>query len=724
MEKISLLLPSRQRPHFMRRVWETALKTCEFENDLEIVFVLDDDDTFSIMEAKQMSQENRNVKFVVQPRDTNLSRLWNKACKISTGSIFMHLGDDIVFRSDDWDTHVRNVFNRYDDRIVFVYGRDGIVDKPVMSKDGQITTYTSHFGTHGFIHRNWVDTVGYFVPPYFVSDYNDTWLNEVSEKLQRKVFLPEVFTEHMHFTAGKATMDQNTRERLVRHQETKVDHLYASEEMKQRRQSDVDKLNSFIDQFKKQKEQKERKLQDVKQEEQGEKEAKIGFIGVGKLGLPVCIAMGMKGHKVIGYDVNPKIRPGVKAKDLLFTEEEGYDGQSIQELAEKYGPEFAQTMDDIVCCSSLIFVAVQTPHDPEFEGTKRLSSVSERKDFDYKYLKDSLIQLRQAIDKYNEVQPPKHFTIIVISTVLPGTVRREILPLLSDNKYIHFGYNPYFIAMGTVIPDFLKPEFILLGMNEKTPDAVDRVQEFYKTCTNRPVYRTTIENAEIIKVTYNTMISTKIMFVNLIMEICHKTPNANTDQVTDALKMATDRLISPAYMTGGLGDGGGCHPRDNIAMSYLCDKLNIQTNLFDHIMIGREHQAEFMAQLILEQSQKHPTLPVVVLGTAFKAETNINTGSPTLLMCSILDEHTNLHYTTFDPHINKTENTNNTLATDEYKGLLNPNQPRIYFLGCKHKCFQEISFPSGSVVIDPFRYLKPTQKQYVTVVSVGVGKSI
>lgn len=147
-----------------------------------------------------------------------------------------------------------------------------------------------------------------------------------------------------------------------------------------------------------------------------------------------------------------------------------------------------------------------------------------------------------------------------------------------------------------------------------------------------------VENAEIIKVRYNTWISMKLVVVNEIMEMCHRTPNADCDQVTDALKMGmsvfkrnkktnnstsklrflfsgTDRLVSTAYMTGGLGDGGGCHPRDNIAMSYLCDKLDMHSNLADDIMKAREQQAEFLNNLIREQHVAHKELPVVILGT-------------------------------------------------------------------------------------------------------------
>ena len=105
--------------------------------------------------------------------------------------------------------------------------------------------------------------------------------------------------------------------------------------------------------------------------------------------------------------------------------------------------------------------------------------------------------------------------------------------------------------MGSTIKDFLYPEFILFGVDDDK--AAKKAEEFYKTICDSPFYKTTIENAELIKVCYNTMISTKISFVNTIMEACHHLPNTNVDEVTNALKMANRRLISDAYMSGGMG---------------------------------------------------------------------------------------------------------------------------------------------------------------------------
>ena len=197
--------------------------------------------------------------------------------------------------------------------------------------------------------------------------------------------------------------------------------------------------------------------------------------------------------------------------------------------------------------------------------------------------------------------------VIIISTVLPGTIDREIRPLF--NKHMALCYNPFFIAMGTTIKDFLNPEFVLFGSEDD--EAAEEATGFYSSLHDRPVYRTTVKNAELVKVAYNTFIGMKITFVNTLMEICHKS-GCDVDAVTDALKMADDRLISTKYLTAGMGDGGGCHPRDNIAMSWLANELDMSYDWFDSIMMQREHQTEWLAQLV-EAELKDDLKKIIIL---------------------------------------------------------------------------------------------------------------
>ena len=406
---------------------------------------------------------------------------------------------------------------------------------------------------------------------------------------------------------------------------------------------------------------------------------KIGVIGLGKLGLPISIAIDNKGHDVIGYDINPNITEDKKPKDIFSTLECDETGENtLKSMIDKSNVKFTKNLNYLILNSDIIFVAVQTPHDKLYEGSTRIPTT--RKDFNYDYLVSSIKNISNELEIIK-----KEKIVTVISTVLPTTIRNYIIPVMS--KYIKLCYNPFFIAMGTTVRDFYYPEFILLGVVDE--NAKNTVCEFYKTITTSKVYTTTLENAELIKVCYNTMISTKVSFVNTIMEMCDKLPNTNVDQVTDALKLSNRRLISPAYMTGGMGDGGGCHPRDNIALSWLSNKLNLSFNFFDAIMICRENQTEYFAKLIEEEHIKNNNLKVYILGKSFKPETNIISGSPSILLKNLLKER-NINCIMYDPYID-------TDIPNFEKG--------IYFIGTKHSAFKDFKFIKDSIVLDPHRYI-------------------
>ena len=124
------------------------------------------------------------------------------------------------------------------------------------------------------------------------------------------------------------------------------------------------------------------------------------------------------------------------------------------------------------------------------------------------------------------------------------------------------------IAMGTVKWDFLNPEMVMIGTDNgsHTGDAKEIV-DFYKTMMqNDPRYIVgTWDECECIKVFYNTFISAKLSLVNMIQDVAEKQGNINVDVVTKALAQSDQRIMGPKYMTAGMGDGGACHPRDNIA---------------------------------------------------------------------------------------------------------------------------------------------------------------
>lgn len=411
---------------------------------------------------------------------------------------------------------------------------------------------------------------------------------------------------------------------------------------------------------------------------------KVGFIGLGKLGLPCAVAIAGKGHDVMGYDVDPKRMQ----KEHVPYRETGSDGVSpFHPVLKKSSVRFGSLHEVVKHAEDIIFVAIQTPHEEKFEGVCRLPD--ERIDFNYDYLVEGISKLSDAIAEIGEDR-----TVVIISTVLPGTINKRILPMV--NKHVKLCYNPFFIAMGTTMRDFLNPEFVLFGVIDDKAAIV--AEKFYASIHNQPFYRTTPENAELIKVSYNTFIGMKIVYANLLMEICHKIGGTmDVDAVTDALKIATDRLISPKYMTAGMGDGGGCHPRDNIALSWLSRELDLSYDFFESLMLAREKQTEWLAKLMLE----HKRLPKVILGKAFKPETNIIVGSPAILLKNILEEM-GTEVISYDPHV------------DTKKPAFKKS---VFLIGTRHPEFADFKFPKGSVVIDPWRYM-PDQRG-VTVIRVG-----
>ena len=396
---------------------------------------------------------------------------------------------------------------------------------------------------------------------------------------------------------------------------------------------------------------------------------KIGFVGLGKLGLPVALAVESKGHDVVGYDISNNVKNIIEAKKIPYKE------IWAQEYLDKSNIKF-ESLKNVVEHSEIIFVPIQTPHDPLYEGVTRIPD--ERVDFDYSYLISGMQKLSDEIEKCG-----KDKVVIIISTVLPGTIRQKIKPLLG--RHTKICYNPFFIAMGTTMKDFLYPEFILFGVDDMV--AADKAEKFYRSINNATFFKTTIENAELIKVSYNTFISTKITFINTIMEMCHKLPNTNIDDVTNALMLGSRRLISGAYLRGGMGDGGGCHPRDNIALSWLARKLNISNDFFDHIMKQREKQTEWLVSLIKDNLTKNHR--AYILGKSFKPETNITTGSPSILLNNLLKEE-GINAIIYDPYVD----------TDEPKF-----ESGVYFIGTQHEIFEKFIFPKNSIVIDPFRMI-------------------
>jgi UDPglucose 6-dehydrogenase len=373
----------------------------------------------------------------------------------------------------------------------------------------------------------------------------------------------------------------------------------------------------------------------------------VGFIGVGKLGKDAAEVMAEK-HNVVGYDIT-----------------------EVQPENFKMVP----TIKDACEGRELIFVAVPTPHHPDYDGRYPTSHLP-NKDFNYEIVKEVLVEVNKHVSKDQ--------LIVLISTVLPGTIRREFIDLIPNGRFI---YNPYLIAMGTVKWDMVNPEMIIIGTEDgsETGDA-KLLLEFYKTFITEGIrYELgTWDEAEGIKIFYNTFISTKVALVNMIQDVAEKSGNINTDVITGALERSTYRILGPAYMKAGMGDGGGCHPRDNIALRYMAQELGLGYDLFDAIMLAREVQAKNIATKLVIESNKL-NLPIIILGESYKPDVEYLDGSSSILVG---------HYC-------------ESAYEGKYKVQYDIETPikGIYLLGHMGK-HHDYDFPDGSVVLDPWRSFK------------------
>ena len=329
-------------------------------------------------------------------------------------------------------------------------------------------------------------------------------------------------------------------------------------------------------------------------------QTKIGFIGLGKLGMPCAEAIAQKGFHVAGYDILRKSSEHIEVRD------------SIKELVED---------------RDIVFVATPTPHEEGYDGRTPTSHLPV-KDFNYEAVTEVLSKCNQHMTKEQ--------TLVLISTVLPGTIRREFAPLMTNTKLL---YNPYLIAMGTVADDMINPEMIMIGTRKgiyETAHKAQQLESFYgMVCKDFPrVEFGTWEEIEAMKIFYNTFISNKIALVNMIQDVAHKLGNMDVDRVTQALAKSTRRIVSPAYMKAGMGDGGACHPRDNIALRWLARELDLGYDMFETIMTAREQQAETMAKAILTHGNN-----IWFSSDSYKPGTDLVDGSYSLLVQYYVKKH-------------------------------------------------------------------------------------
>lgn len=211
---ISILCPSRGRPALAKKMIDSAISTAV--SPVEIILYINDDDPY-LSEYQQLIDS----KYYIVGPDRSPAYSWNRLAEICQGDILFLMGDDATFGTSGWDQMVETEFAKIPDRIACVY--------PVVPGIKKVNN------PHFCVHRNWVNALGYFVPPHFWHWYVDTWTRELAQRIDRYIRmdhfpLPIILDPADETTARKDRLSLRERdhwlwEKTARHRDADVSRL-------------------------------------------------------------------------------------------------------------------------------------------------------------------------------------------------------------------------------------------------------------------------------------------------------------------------------------------------------------------------------------------------------------------------------------------------------------------------------------------------------------------
>lgn len=344
----------------------------------------------------------------------------------------------------------------------------------------------------------------------------------------------------------------------------------------------------------------------------------VSVVGLGKLGGTMAACFASRGLNVVGVDISRK------AVDALNAGRTPVQETGLDELVAANSQRLRATMshEEAMADAEISFVIVPTPSDST--GA-----------FSLQYATYAFAEMGRAL----KVKKDYH-VIVLTSTVLPGSLRHGLLPVLERESGKKCGpdfglcYNPEFIALGSIIKDFLNPDFYLVGeFDARSGDRLAAVHDIVSE-NRAPIKRMSIENAELAKIAINSYVTMKISYANIMAEFCERIPGGDVDVISDALGM--DSRIGRKYLTGGFGFGGPCFPRDNVALNYLGEQLGVACPL---LKTNDDFNRTISDRLIKKlRSRLKPQSTVAVLGLAYKPKSHVIEESPGIYLCKALSD--------------------------------------------------------------------------------------
>ena len=425
---------------------------------------------------------------------------------------------------------------------------------------------------------------------------------------------------------------------------------------------------------------------------------RVSIFGLGYVGAVCTASLARRGHEVTGVDVSPVkidlinsgrspiVEPGLE--ELLG---EGVRSRRVHGVTEGF---------DAVQDSELSMICVGTPS--KANGDLDLTYVE-------KVSRDIGLALKAKADWH---------LVVVRSTVLPGTVRDLVIPILEEasGKRAGEGFgvcvNPEFLRESTAIKDYDQPPMTVIGeLDERSGDLL---AELYSDL-DAPLIRKPIEVAEMIKYTCNVWHATKVSFANEIGNIA-KSMGVDGRDVMDVMCLDNKLNISRYYMRPGFAFGGSCLPKDVRALTYRANQMDVRHPLLSSIMNSNDEQVAHAFNIVTGYGCRK----ISMLGLSFKSNTDDLRESPLVELAEMLigkgydlkifDRNVDYArtYGANRDYINQKIPHLSNLMDSDLRGVVNHGD--VVVLGNNDELFETIiaDVPEGKRVVDLVGFMKTT----------------
>jgi len=325
---------------------------------------------------------------------------------------------------------------------------------------------------------------------------------------------------------------------------------------------------------------------------------KIIVIGAGYVGLTTAACLAELGNKIFCVDIDKNKIEKLKNKEIPFFEPQ-LEGL-VKKNLEKERLFFSDSLKDVFREGEIIFICVGTP-------SKENGSV------DLKAINEVISEIKKLAFKFLS---PKNLLIVIKSTVPVGTCQKINQKLKFKNKKLEIVSNPEFLREGRAVNDFMNPDRIVIGVeNKKAKEVMLHLYKQFKC----PKVVTNLPSAEMIKYASNAFLATKISFINEIANVCE---NVGADVLEVARGMGLDRRIGEGFLRAGLGYGGSCFPKDVRALHYIALNNNYDFKLLKAVIEVNQKQREFIIKKLKKILGKLKNKTITILGLAFKPQTD------------------------------------------------------------------------------------------------------